>query len=343
MIVSKLFSCCQIYKGETIFQKLRNQNIDCSYIHSGSPNQDTVASKWNNNQLQILITTTLGLVGNESRRTQMVCIVGMHYNLPSIIQAYGRIRPKRRTTMSECLIFTSNNNYQRLIVAKEESSNAFNLLVGSGIIGPASKDVYNKSMTMHSVNEWLFKDQGCRLVSLAGRIGFRHDKCRICDMCTNTSVNRSAMDREKRKRNVKKQREMGIQILRHLKKRCICCSSNSCAGNCVASGMQQSPACYHCLGNHTAKNCPRDYRSILNGKACFSCYVYNYSEDVVHSHNECRVEGEIQERLRGLIHYDYNDKKKTNTSVDFKKHLSGIFADSETFFSFLYKYRKNMK
>ena len=91
------------------------------------------------------------------------------------------------------------------------------------------------------------------------------------------------------------------------------------------------------------KDCPAAYKTILGGKACFSCYVYNYSDSVVHSRDECSVEGEIQERLRGLIHYDFKSKKERNASVDFNVHLSGIFADSKTFFSFLYKYRENIK
>ncbi len=317
--------------------------IQCAYIHSGSSNQNTVASMWNKNQLRVLITTTLGLVGNESRRTQMVCIVGMHYNLPSIIQAYGRIRLMRRTKASQCLIFTSNNNKERLKNMKKESEYAFNQLVSGGIIAEKEKNNYRNSMTMQSVNDWLINEQGCRLVSLAGKLGFRRNVCRICDNCTDTSVNRAAIQTEIGIREADKNRKNGLQLLRLLKQKCLCCGQLSCSGNCVVATMGANHKCFHCLGNHFARNCPGHYRKILKGKACFSCYVYNYSEDALHTHSVCSAKGEIQERLRGLIQSNFKHIREKNKDADFNKHLSGIFATEETFFKFLNRYRKYTK
>ena len=325
--------------GEIIYQTLQNNNVGCAYIHSGSSNQNEVAKTWNENRLRVLITTTLGLVGNESSRTQMVCIVGMHYNLVSIIQSYGRIRPKRRSKNSKCLIFTSPNNYGRLKAAEAESTNTFNELVGNGIMNSANAEEYMRSMTMGAVNDWLFKDQGCRIVSLAGRLGIEHQKCAVCDMCTDTCVNISAVLKDKNQRNNHVRQNVGIRLLTRMKHKCLCCNQTSCNGSCVVRRMK-GIVCYHCLGQHRAKNCPREYRKVLEGKACYSCYVYNYTEEKIHDFTQCSGIGGIKERLRGLIQHDYLEKRrKHEINASLLVHLSGIFATSDTFFKFLYKYR----
>ena len=332
--------------GQAIHNLLKKEINSCQYIDSDSKDQTLVASKWNSNSLKVLITTTLGLVGNESSNTQMVCIVGLLYNLPLIVQAYGRIRPSRRKEYSICSIFTLKKNNRRLwqdssehsSSIEAESSNAFNELVGNGLMSLDNKEKYDRSMTMMAVNDWLFKDQGCRLVSLAGRLGYRHKKCNICDNCTNTNVNTSAGLKQKAIRNNNIRRNEGIRILKLLKNKCLCCNSSTCDGSCVVRKMK-GIVCFQCLGPHVARNCPKEYRNILSGKACYSCWAYNYSDSVVHDHTVCSVDGGIKERLRAIIQSDYIEQKtKKGNASSFNVHLAGIFAGEETFFRFLYKY-----
>ena len=328
-----------IWSGNTIYNLLRRKNVSCEYIDSDSDNQSVVANQWNNNLLRVLITTTLGLVGNESARTQLVCIVGLHYNLPSIVQAYGRIRPKRRTKHSQCAIYTLDNNQARLKVAKSENTNVMNQLIGCGIMSSANEEKYERSMTMAGVNDWLFKDQGCRIVSLAGRLGFRHQKCTVCDVCTNANVNISAALKRKTMRNDNIRRNEGIRVLQRLKQKCIVCNNASCNGNCVAS-RRKRVTCYHCLGAHYASKCSKGYKNILKGKACFSCWVYNYDEDSIHDHSVCSADGGSKERFRALVQHDFLEKQKNgNNATSFDAHLAGIYASEETFFKFVYRYK----
>lgn len=326
-------------EGSVIYDMLKRKNIRCDYINSDSVDQHAVAKRWNSNLTQVLITTTLGIVGNESSRTQMVCIVGLLYNLPSILQSYGRIRPRRRNQSSLCSIYTAKNNVARLKGIEVDSSRNFDELVGSGIVSSSNKSKYNNSMTTKAVHDWLFKDQGCRLVNLAGRLGFRHPKCNICDMCTDTCVRVSSDLNKKKMINNNEQRKIGERILQRMKQKCLICNSAQCNGSCVVKKMQ-GVTCYHCLGNHVASRCKREYRNILKGKACYSCYVYNHSEDCIHNYTECSGSGGIKERFRGLIQYDYLAKRKKNEiQTSFLVHLSGIFATVDSFFMFLYKYR----
>ena len=72
--------------GKKVYELLQRKDIASKYIDSDSSNQSDIAKKWNDSTLEVLITTTLGLVGNENKKTQMICIVGLLYNLPSIVQ-----------------------------------------------------------------------------------------------------------------------------------------------------------------------------------------------------------------------------------------------------------------
>ena len=334
-------------EGRSVYERLKSiSRYECEFIYSGSENQDCIARKWNGNEIRILISTTLGLVGNESSKTQMVCLVGLHYNLPSIIQSIGRIRPKTRTRYSLCSIFTSNDNVWRIQENKTLSRAAFRELVGCKIISEDCKDRYFKSMTMTSVNNWLFSDDGCRMVSLGKRMGYSiKTDCKLCDKCIGgTNVRKASLERKKRIDIVMKQREDGIQLLNTLKQRCICCNRSTCSGTCVVQSMKGRFQCYHCLGNHTAAKCGV-YKPILKNKACYSCYVFNYDQSVHHTYTDCNKDGEIKERLRALIQYDFREKTKninqlsSNRGYNFEEQLAGIYASEESFFRFLNKYK----
>lgn len=332
----------QLLEGQSICNSLRtldSDGVSCEFIFSGSPGQDVIAKKWNDNLLRVLISTTLGLVGNECSKTQLVCIVGLMYNIPSIVQSIGRIRPKRRNANSQCRIYTAMNHKSILRSRKEECFKMVDELIGCNIVSKDCKGKYLKSMTVHSVNGWLFHDQGCRMVSLSSRLGFEQSPCRLCDRCTDTCVNRAAVLRKKQLDSNKVEKESGIRLLSRLKQKCLVCNNTSCSGTCLVRN-RSGLVCFHCLGSHVASKCPKAYRTILKNKACYSCYKFNYSEDCIHHFTECSKEGQIKERLRCLIQHDYQQKKKNRRiQSNFEQHLSGIYASEVTFFKFLYHYR----
>lgn len=190
-------------------------------------------------------------------------------------------------------------------------------------------------MTAGSVHNWLFSDKGCRMVSLASRLGYQQNVCHLCDHCTDTCINIQASNRIEEIDEKRRRKEDGIQLLTRLKIKCIVCNSTSCGGNCTSMKMKRT-SCFHCLENHRANDCPRDYIGVLQNKACYSCYVYNYNGVSHHDNRSCRKKGQIRERLRGLIqhHYMYKTdcRKRKKSFADF---LKGIYASEDTFFEFL--------
>lgn len=294
--------------GEQIFNELKSKVDSCDFIFSGSKNQDMVARQWKNNNLKVLISTTIGLVGNESYNTQLVCIVGFLYDLPSIVQAIGRIRPNRRKKdTSSCVIFTPTNNNRQLHLQKQDNKSKFDMLVGAGVLSSKHKEKYMTSMTTDAVSNWLLKDVGCRFVSLANRLGFDQRKCGLCDACTETAICKLASLRNESARKSNEMKENGLQLLQRLKYKCIVCNKQECKGDCVVKSIRQNMVCYHCLGRHRSIQC-NNYKELLKGKACYSCYCYNYSGSTSHSFTTCREKGQIMERLRCIIQSKYLSK-----------------------------------
>ena len=286
-----------------------------------------------------MISTTIGLVGNESSKTQFICIVGLLYNLPSIIQAMGRIRPHRRNKVSSVVIFITENNNSKLYLGKIEAKRYFQGLISTQIISEQSKDYYYKCMTVDSVHDWLTNDLGCRFVSLSNRLGYKQNRCNYCDRCSGTVIHRSSKNSQDMIETINTRKRIGKLILERMKQKCFCCNTKNCIGICIAKRRGRM-TCFHCLGNHPAKKCNSQYKSILKNKACYSCMVFNFDGNVNHDYRLCSKDGEIRERLRGLIHHAYLDDKKDANRKNFDEFLSGIYATEETFFKFLYKYKK---
>ena len=319
--------------------KNKYSDCDCEFIYSESENQGTIAKKWNDDKLRILISTTLGLVGNESSKTQLVCIVGLLYNIPSIIQSIGRIRPHRRTERSICAIFTGVDNNAQLQCSKPATSKLFVELCALKILKKSDELTFRRSNSRGSVNNWLFSDKGCRMVSLASRLGFEQRVCNLCDRCKNTAISRQGQLRMEDINRKWKQKHECIRLLTRMKLKCIVCNSISCGGNCVVMKRKRM-TCYHCLGTHRANQCKKQHINILQNKACFSCYLYNYEGSISHDNTMFRNNGDIRERLRGLINNHYLIKSSAREQgKTFNEFLQEIYTTEETFFDFLYLYK----
>jgi len=285
--------------------------------------------------VNILISTTIGLVGNESSKTQLVCIVGLLYNLPSIVQAIGRIRTMRRTHHSSVAIFTSIG--KKNMIHNIDDDLHFKELVGCGLMKTENYKQYTQCMTVNSVYDWLVNDVGCRLVSLATRLGYQQNKCNICDRCCKNPINDFAQRRKKQILIFERRKQLALKLVDRLRRICILCNTSSCTGTCIIKDNRRM-TCFHCLGNHQAKNCPREFQRVLRNKACYSCFMNNYTNESIHTYQTCTREGGLKERLRGLIFYDYKKKQEKNCKLKFTEFLSGIYANENTFFTFLYKY-----
>ena len=127
-----------------------------------------------------------------SSHTQFICIVGILYDIPSIVQAIGQIRPKRQTEHSRVIFFVPERVQSRLHYAQINAANNFQGLVSNMILPSTKEESYKECMTLTSVHDWMFKDVGCRFVNLSKRLGYTQNKCNLCDACTENGTTRTA-------------------------------------------------------------------------------------------------------------------------------------------------------
>ena len=139
----------------------------------------------------------------------------------------------------------------------------------------------------------------------------------------------------------KLEKELGLKLLDWLKKSCLCCKTTSCIGTCQTSNLGRVQ-CFNCLGNHRARDCKNDYKRILKDKAYYSCYCFNVDQSDANDFRECSKEGDIQERLRCLIHYAYKTERKNGSKQSYMNFLSGIYSSEQRYFHFLASFKDMM-
>jgi superfamily II DNA helicase RecQ len=319
-----------VMEGERVERMMVKKGIGCRFIFSGCETLEDTAKAWMGDELRVLISTTLGLVGNESHRTQLVCIVGFLYDLPSVVQSIGRIRVQRRTKYSRVMIFTPMRG-----VGDKESVRTridrFEQLCEIGILKRESEESFKYFMGVESVKDWLFKDQGCRLVSLGNRLGYGlNSKCKSCDVCVNGSVNKFAVVARKEIAVKKSAKVDGLNLLERMKLKCLVCAKESCGGTCIAKRYNR---CHKCFGNHMSTSCDRRHQKVLEGRACYSCFVFNCDEYKGHDFRDCSRRGHLQERLRGFVMRGYvNEVRGGEKKLTFNSFLSRLYASEEAFF-----------
>ena len=81
--------------ADNLAEQFKVSGTDFAVVRSGIPMDQVmeVCNRWRDGKLQILITTTCGLVGIESPSCSMLVFHGFLYNLLQIVQAFGRLRP----------------------------------------------------------------------------------------------------------------------------------------------------------------------------------------------------------------------------------------------------------
>lgn len=138
----------------------------------------------------------IGLVGNECSQNHCVVVIGLLYDILSVIQSIGRIRPHRRKMHSTFQIFLPNETILKRILnqRRRDELKKFQLLSENKLI-TMNFEEFNKILSSESVYEWCCKDLDCRYQSLHERMKFSNlpGPCKMCDNC-NTKVNSNMMN-----------------------------------------------------------------------------------------------------------------------------------------------------
>lgn len=331
---------------EQIGTQLNNDGYRCGSVtaDSDADYQRTVAKDWATGEtLDVLITTTLGIVGNENPSCRHMVLVGTLYNLFNYVQAFGRLRPKQRKAFGKitCIVPTSDptSDYEtkRQQQADASCEYAADQLEARGLIRSNNRDVFLAVASQQSVRD-CFNDSRCLLVAISERFGVpRAIDCGVCTNCRGAPVAQAAL-RATHQRNVAVEADHAVKsLMRQLADRCFFCREADCDGQ--SPGCFGRGRCYKCGSlDHAVKQCTVSFESILNGRGCFSCLDMNDRsgyERHTPNHKTCP----LKKRLRRLLIESHGKTAATGEPTTFDKYCQQVYSSRASFATFIQENR----
>jgi superfamily II DNA helicase RecQ len=330
--------CASKVCAEKIFRALSlvKQKYKIELVTADIPKVDQakIARKWSCGEFNILVSTSSALVGNESSCCQAVFIVGYIFNLMSVVQAMGRLRPKQRKSSGCIEIFLNKMTTDLRKTYFERDKVAFNLLVAKGILAEEHLAAFRKVGSLCAFYRWAMNDPGCRVVALSNRFGLPGaSNCDVCDRCLGTSVAKMAAKAKTKVDAVVTCENKALFVLKRLETMCLVCRKESCNGEaCLGKG-----ACYRCGEKHYSAGCsvPNGLKPVLKSRACYACLDLHTRRDYrTHDMRSCPLEKRL---LRIIIEAWRSDLKKKS----FETFVTEIMCDNEHFYGFVASYSRN--
>jgi hypothetical protein len=312
--------------GESFFNQM-SRRFTCRWItaETSSAEQAVVARDWSLGKFQILISTTIALVGNENSLCHHIIMLGYMFSLMAVIQAIGRLRPVQRLQGSSFRIFIPVLNAATLAQMDEKRILGYDALRKRKLIGDDGLDLYTRVCSMRGIYDWLVLSPGCRIKNLAARYGYHRPECRFCDVCRGNPTRLLAT----RAKIVVAEKNTiinsAVRVLKQLANKCLHCMDEACGGEKCMKGL----CCYRCGQPHNSRSCKdKDVASqVLYQRACFHCFDFFGRRDYRnHECNDCP----LQRRLRRIVFAKYNPNDGS-----FSQFLNQIYADQNSFYAFV--------
>lgn len=151
---------------------------DCSYQE-----QIRCAESWFEGDYDILVSTVVGLVGNENRYCKTVVVGGFLFNVSSLVQAIGRLRPTQRGPDSIVEVFSFPFREDDRLTNAETSETLFDDGLAAGFLSQDDKSVFRQIFAPVGLQDFLLLNDGCYLQALSGFYGFARLPCNRCALC----------------------------------------------------------------------------------------------------------------------------------------------------------------
>ena len=97
---------------ECIKKDLEKERISVD-VMTGDTDEEgkiSIVKRWTDGRLKVLITTTSGIVGNESDHANHIIMVHPMYNIASFVQGVGRLRENKRNEKSSVTQIMANDS-----------------------------------------------------------------------------------------------------------------------------------------------------------------------------------------------------------------------------------------
>ena len=303
--------------------------------------QLTCSKEWYEGTHDVLVSTIVALVGNENRLCRTIVMGGFLYNVSSLVQAVGRLRPEQRGQDSHVYVFRLPFRSNDRKEAKNIGTDSFNERLNAGCLTEVNRDDYFNLFSPTGLQELLSMKRGCFLRKLSSFYGFQRDQCSRCTNCRllkeppqqPTDTDESNLQSRKRPlplegavQNTKKERSSSLspistnkvaataasqneRILRRraewvfceLLYRCVSCGNADCNGECVKG-------CYRCGDKHHFTNVcvytsTKISNILLNKGVCFGCFDTRQRGMTNHNIKECPKRMSRKSEIRAVKIY----------------------------------------
>jgi AraC-like DNA-binding protein len=169
----------------TIYKNLCKK-FDCRLVTAESTQQDQmkIAEEWSNSSFRVLISTSIGLVGNENLNCKYIACAGYLHDNMQVIQAIGRLRPCQRTSYGK-IFFCVPFGLPKFRI--EEDENHLTSLKNENLLSSENNLDFCWTMSSRGVKLWCMAairgDRGCSMKLLSKVFGRDTEDCGACQAC----------------------------------------------------------------------------------------------------------------------------------------------------------------
>ena len=148
-----------------------------------SHEQMRCAKDWATGAHDVLVSTIVALVGNENKQCRKIIVGGFLYNVSSLVQAMGRLRPEQRGPGSIVEVIRLPLQQTDTKVARETETNSFQELVSASCLNVNCKEDYSNNFSPVGLQKIQTMKQGCYLKTLSLFYGYARPPCLNCRLC----------------------------------------------------------------------------------------------------------------------------------------------------------------
>ena len=148
---------------------------------SSSEDQASVGKMWRLSHRDILVTTTVGLVGIENPKCQTIVVAGVLFNASSLVQAIGRLRPGQRGPDTSIRVFTTPIGDRHVEAALVESEKSWHEVRRQLELDNTVEAIFKDAFTTSGLLDVLKTTTECHLQLLCRKLG--DGTCRPCGRC----------------------------------------------------------------------------------------------------------------------------------------------------------------
>jgi hypothetical protein len=243
-------------------------------------------------------------VGNENPVCHHIIVCGLLFQISSLVQAFGRLRPEQRGPDSTVTVVLKRDDTRNFARLKEDDEDRYRLLFDAGIIGEDSDNMVRQVYGVDNLQQVMAETDDCLLRLISQRFGYDRNVCRRCCNCKQRNpVLTIASKRSVSAVPALTSRIAACKAMDELACSCVC-GSKVCNGATCLSRI--GIYCFRCGGPHQVKSCNFDVDAILKGGACSKCWDL-YSRVGIHKHSECRIQYRLRTVLLRFVRYEKPD------------------------------------